>query len=214
MNQIRHRLVKIPYFGRRFFLKYFTNHEGGSQNSETLRVYTKEKFHVEVGKYSYGGCFASDFNRGGVVSIGRYCSFASQVHYFGANHPIHFASDSPYFYNQSFGFSQVSDVKRSTLLVGHDVWFGYASIITCGCVKIGNGAVIGAGAVVTSDVPPYAIVAGNPARIIRYRFDDDCITALEESKWFQLEPEELMMEYDVIDNPKEFAAHILLRGKD
>lgn len=181
MNQIRHRLVKIPYFGRRFFLKYFINCEGGSQNSETLRVYTKEMFHVEVGKYSYGGCFASD---------------------------------SPYFYNQSFGFSQVSDVKRSKLLVGHDVWFGYASIITCGCVKIGNGAVIGAGAVVTSDVPPYAIVAGNPARIIRYRFDDDCIRALEESKWFQLEPEELMLEYDVIDNPKEFAAHILLRGKD
>ena len=58
------------------------------------------------------------------------------------------------------------------LEIGHDVWMGQQAIILPGCKKIGNGAIIGGGSIVTHDVPPYAIVVGNPARVIRYRFDE------------------------------------------
>ena len=73
----------------------------------------------------------------------------------------------------------------------NDVWVGANVTIMPGCKKIGNGAIIGGGSVVTHDVPPYAIVAGNPAKILRYRFDEDIIKKLEESKWWELELDEL-----------------------
>ena len=75
--------------------------------------------------------------------------------------------------------------------VGHGVWFGADSIVLSGCKTIGNGAVIGAGSVVTHDVPPYAVVVGNPARIIRYRLTPEQIEKVEASKWWLLERNEL-----------------------
>lgn len=73
----------------------------------------------------------------------------------------------------------------------NDVWVGTNVTIMPGCNIIGNGAIIGGVSVVTHDVPPYAIVAGNPAKILRYRFDEDIIKKLEESKWWELELDEL-----------------------
>lgn len=72
---------------------------------------------------------------------------------------------------------------RGQIIIGNDVWIG-ADVIIMGGVHIGNGAVIGAGAVVAKDIPPYAIVVGNPARVIKYRFDDDTIRKLQEMKWW------------------------------
>ena len=68
-------------------------------------------------------------------------------------------------------------------IIGNDVWVGYGATILRG-VNIGNGAIIGAGAVVTKDVPPYAVVAGVPAKIIRFRFDDNKIDSLQKSNWW------------------------------
>ena len=160
-----------------------------------------------MGLYSYGSCFAEDFNVGGKVEIGRYCSFASNIHYYGANHPVEYASCSPYFYNKSFGY-QVRDVKREELQIGNDVWIGANVIITKNCCNIGNGAIIGAGSIVTKDIPEYAIVVGNPARVIRYRFDEETIALLEKSKWWEVSPDRLMEFYDVIDNPRLFAEKV------
>ena len=80
---------------------------------------------------------------------------------------------------------------QNYLNVGHGVWFGADSIVLSGCKTIGNGAVIGAGSVVTHDVPPYAVVVGNPARIIRYRLTSEQIEKVEASKWWLLEKNEL-----------------------
>ncbi len=74
--------------------------------------------------------------------------------------------------------------------IGNDVWIG-VRVIILGGVKIGNGAVIGAGSVVTRDVPPYAVVAGAPARLIRYRFEEPVIRRLEELQWWNKSEEEL-----------------------
>lgn len=137
------------------------------------------------------------------MKVGRYCSFAGDIHYFGANHPMDNVSMSPYFYEKSFG-NVVRDIKKSDLIIGHDCWIGHGVIITATCNTIGNGAVIAAGAVVTKNVSPYAIVGGNPAKIIKYRFNEKEIKCLEEAHWWDKIPSELMQGYECINRPIEF----------
>lgn len=202
-------LMKIPVIGSKVLKKLIVTKEGGYPFSSTIRDYTYEKYGVKVGMYSYGSMFSPDFNIGGLsVYIGNYCSFASNIHYYGANHPYENVSTSPFFYNKSFGYS-VKDVERYKLDIGNDVWIGYGVTITCGCQNIGNGAVIAAGAVVTKDVPPYAIVGGVPARVIKFRFDNETIEQLEKSKWYDLAPYRNMEFYDYMENPKAFASKII-----
>jgi len=145
----------------------------------------------EIGAYSYGaplllGCDGSPETR---VSIGRYCSFAHGVRILlRANHPTTSATTYPI--GRVFAQEEERDfsTSRGPVRIGHDVWVGYEALILSG-VSIGNGAVIGARAVVTRDVPPYGIVAGNPARLIRRRFDDAIIARLEATRWWDW-PEE------------------------
>lgn len=207
MKNMTMKLVELPIFGKKI-LTWITNIEGGLQESTFLRKYTRLKRNVNVGLYTYGGCFDVRFNIGGTVEIGNYCSFSTDIHYFGGNHPMDYASMSPYFYKKSFGYD-VKDIPREALCVGHDVWCGYGVKITSKCHNIGNGAVIAAGSVVTLDVPAYAVVAGSPARVIRYRFDIDTIEALEKSKWYQYSPEQLIKFYGLISKPIEFANAVL-----
>ena len=178
-----------------------------NQNSPLVREYLKTKRKVEVGEYSYGGCMQPGFNIGGEVSVGRYCSIANNVHYFGANHPLGSVSTSAYFYNKKFGLD-VKDVQRSKLIIGNDVWIGYGTLITMNCRVIGNGAVVGAGSVLTHDVPPYAVVAGNPARIIKYRFSEKERLDLEKSEWWNFSPNEVMKGYYCFDNIDAFCSEI------
>jgi len=89
------------------------------------------------------------------------------------------------------GYVKDEKIKRSYLEIGNDVWVGRNAIITPSVSRIGNGAVIGAGAVVTKDVPDYAVVVGNPAQIIKYRFSEQKIKKLLDTKWWNKSIEEL-----------------------
>ena len=100
----------------------------------------------------------------------------------------------PYFYNPALGY-KVKDVQRKGLVIGHGAWIGYNTIICPGCDSIGNGAVIGAGSILTHNVEPYSIVAGNPAKTIRMRFTEDSIKLIEELKWWDYSPKDLMNYY-------------------
>lgn len=126
--------------------------------------------------------------------IGRYCSIAAEVKFImnGGNHQVDRLSTYPF---SIFGHGweaakpEAWPMKGDTV-VGHDVWIGYGSLIMPG-VTIGNGAIIAAGSVVTRDVPGYAIVGGNPAALIRHRFDSDTIARLERIGWWNWDAEKV-----------------------
>lgn len=141
------------------------------------------------------------------ADIGSFSSLANHVAIGGGRHPIEWVGTSPVFYEgrdsvaKKFSTFQRPAPLRTT--VGSDVWIGYRAIILQG-VSIGHGAVIGAGSVVTRDVPPYAIVAGSPARLIRYRFDAPLREALLASRWWEQDDDVLARCADQIRDPKRF----------
>ena len=153
--------------------------------SMALRAMFAQRFQVEVGLYSYG-CF----DRWRVpprTRIGRYCSFAKTVRVLDANHPFEAISTHPFLYEAKFGLVAEDRINPPWLEIGDDVWIGHNAIIAPGCKAIGRGAIIGAGAVVTRDVPAYTVMAGLPAKPLRSRFDAETIAALEASRWWELD---------------------------
>lgn len=125
--------------------------------------------------------------------IGRYCSLAPGVIIGAANHPIDFLTTSTAGWQQNFlGWRNGIDgphqpvhfADRPETVVGHDVWIGQNAFIRAG-VRIGNGAVVAAGAVVVQDVPDFAIVGGVPAKLIRYRFDDETRARIRKLQWWR-----------------------------
>lgn len=171
------------------FAKIIAKCEGGEMYSKTIREIYRIHHGINVGLYSYG-CFFNDSIRPG-VSIGRYCSISHGVSIMDANHPLHHKSTHPFFYEPSYKYVKESYIQHIPIVIENDVWIGKNSIIIPSVRRIGNGVVIAAGSVVTKDVPSYAIVAGNPAKIIRFRFQQEVIDNLEKEKWWQYDIEEL-----------------------
>lgn len=136
----------------------------------------------KLGEYSYTGQFTVIMHS----EIGKFCSISWGVTIGAGEHDYSKLTTHDFLYNPVYGLSDghVSyDRFNEKMEIGNDVWIGTNSTI-CRGVKIGNGAVVGANSVVTKDVPPYAIVAGCPARIIKYRFDENIIDRLESLKWW------------------------------
>lgn len=135
-----------------------------------------------------------------VDSIGRYCSIGINVTVGLARdlHPIHWVTTHPM---AQFSGCVTHRAASTCVSIGHDVWVGRDALIMSG-VKIGTGAVVAAGAVVVKDIPPYAIVGGNPAQIIKYRFSEEMIVKLLASQWWDIH-------YDILislsmDDPERF----------
>jgi acetyltransferase-like isoleucine patch superfamily enzyme len=175
---------------RRYLLKKIVQKEDGYAYSKTARKIFKDLYGIEIGYGSYGGCFSIG-NIPPNVSFGNYCSVASQVRIFRANHPMDEFTTHPILYNPVMGYVKKDMLSRQKLEIGNDVWIGEGVIILPSVKRIGNGAVIGAGSVLTKDVEPYTIVVGNPAKAIKHRFSEEVINKLENSKWWEMEFEEL-----------------------
>lgn len=143
-------------------------------------------------------------------SIGRYCSIAPNVTIGDSNHPMDWLSTNPFQYGnshlfdvfhkgQEFDFLKFTSNRKLVTVIGHDVWIG-SNVIILQDVNIGHGAIVAAGSIVTRDVPPYAIVAGVPAKIIRYRFPDQTIEKLLTLQWWNYQADTLIgVQFDQIN---------------
>lgn len=162
--------------------------------------WTNYEHSIHLGAFSYqvsGYCFAA--------RIGRYCSFGEDIQIGRQDHPLTWASTSPAFYlhdnlfSLKGGFSGSEEyhqyhfengtapTKAQITTIGNDVWIGHGAMIKAG-VTIGDGAIVAAHAVVSKDVPPYAMVAGNPAVIKKFRLPPALISPMLRSKWWQFAP--------------------------
>jgi acetyltransferase-like isoleucine patch superfamily enzyme len=145
-----------------------------------------------IGTGSYGMPIVHDWNEGTTLVIGSYCSIADEVHIFlGGQHRIDWVSSYPF---PAF-IEEAREIEgyvgtRGDVVIGNDVWLASGCTILSG-VTIGDGAVVVARAVVSRDVAPYSIVAGNPAKHVRYRFDQEIREALLASAWWTWPESEL-----------------------
>lgn len=164
--------------------------ERGDIYSHTLRDIFRVYHEVSIGLYTHGGCFRSNaMDRH--TTIGRYCSIASGVRAMNRNHPLSFKSMHAFFFNPRLGYTEKDLLEYTPLVIGSDVWIGANALILPGVRSIGHGAVIAAGAVVPKQVPPYSVVVGNPARVVRYRFSPSLIEKLLASNWWERPIEEI-----------------------
>lgn len=164
--------------------------EGGQLFSTTLRSVLRRWYGVEVGPYTYGSLL--DPGRADRhTKIGAYVSIGPNVRRMGAAHPLSALSLHPFWYNPALGMVDAScDVDRTAIVIGDDAWIGANVTILPGCTRIGVGAVVGAGSVVTKDVPDFTIVAGNPAKTIGDRLSNAEREHLLDAQPWRLTPAE------------------------
>jgi len=147
-----------------------------------------------LGDYSYVNSNSKILN----ASIGKFCSIGMNVQIGLGKHPVNFVSTHPSFYSNNKEFVTFSDKmyfqEFENIIIENDVWIGNNAIILDG-VKIGNGSVVAAGAIVTKDVLPYSIVGGNPAKFLKYRFNEGQIEKLMHSQWWNKNMEWLEANY-------------------
>jgi virginiamycin A acetyltransferase len=179
-----------------------TRFEGGQMYSETLRAIFSKYHNIEIGKYSYGGCF-NLANIREFTKIGRYCSFAENVYIFNANHPVGYKSTHPFFYNPSLKYVETEQISRRSIEIGNDVWIGQNAIILASVTIIGDGAIIGAGTVVTKNVPDFAVVVGNPGKVVKYRFSEQTVRKLKQERWWDKDIDDLQTHLEDFVKPYE-----------
>ncbi len=156
----------------------------------TRDIFPKRK----IGDHTYGGIDLIDSGSDDDLEIGKFTSIAGDVAIICGNHNYNFVSNYPFKSIWNMFWRQLDDVDdhiyNAKTVIGNDVWIGRSAIISGG-ITIGDGAIVAANAVVTKDVPPYAIVGGNPAKILRYRFSDEIIEGLLKIKWWEWSDEKV-----------------------
>lgn len=180
-------------------------------NSLTYVRPTVKNPNIIVGEFTYFG--DTDFEShvthhydfiGDKLIIGKFCQIAAGVTFVmnGANHQLNSASTYPFYIFEGWGQTAPPDKDmplKGDTVIGNDVWIGQHATILPG-VHIDDGAIIGLNSVVGTDVPPYAVVCGNPARIIRKRFDDELIELLRSFRWWDRPIEELRTLIPLLSN--------------
>lgn len=176
------------------------------------------------GDIGYGSYIGHDAKISGC--IGKYTSIAPHVAVVSGTHPTSvFASTHPVFYSDQncvglhYGdkvkfseFRYADYEKRMAVMIGNDVWIGYRAVLLAG-VTVGDGAIVAAGAVVTKDVPPYTIVGGVPAKVIRKRFSDEMIDQLLRRKWWERTEDWIVKHYEDFGNV-ELLSESLIRENE
>ncbi len=172
-------------------------HRTASVRASTFGRYCEVGARTKVAESSFGD-YAYVVNDSDIIytDVGKFCSIAAHTRINPGNHPLERVALSHFTYRSSaydMGPDDAAffDWRRSfRCVMGNDVWIGHGAVVLPG-VKLGNGAAVGAGAIVTKDVPPFAIVVGNPGKVLRYRFAPEIIAALERIAWWDWSHEQL-----------------------
>lgn len=156
-----------------------------------------------IGSHSYINSGARILN----TEIGKFCSVGPGVKIVLGNHPVNMVSTHPAFYADNKPFKTYADAhyfeEYSRVIIGNDVWIG-EDVMIPGGVRIGDGAVIMSRAVVTRDVEPYAIVGGVPARLVKWRFDEQTRELIRNSAWWNRSEDWLRLNFRKFHDPEEF----------
>lgn len=168
--------------------------------TEATNCYNIRK--VFVGKGTYGNLDIRHFgNKNEKLIIGNYCSIGPEcVFLLGGEHD--YKKNSTYPFRVMYGLSENESITRGPIVIEDDVWIGFRCIIMSG-VTIGRGAVLAAGSVITKDVPPYAIVGGVPAKLIKYRFSLQQIDKIKNFDFSKLNKEIIMNNIDKLEESVE-----------
>lgn len=157
----------------------------------------------DIGRYSWGHLTVSSRGPGTTLSVGQFCSFAAGTHIvLGGEHRADFVSTYRFpayapFNETHRHLADATSVTKGGVVIGNDVWLGHQTLVLSG-VTIGDGAIIGAGSVVRHDIPPYAIVAGNPARVAGFRFPPEQVEALLRIRWWDWPLERISRHLDTL----------------
>jgi virginiamycin A acetyltransferase len=190
-------LVRLLYsinnhFTRKALGKWMIKRKGytGGFYSKTLHKLFLKYHGVKVGMYSRGA-FWSNLPPG--TTVGNFSSLSKGLLVINGSHPVRHKSTHAFFFNPDLGYvDRLLIERRKQLDIGHDVYIGLNVTIMPNVTSIGTGAVVAACSVLTRDVPPYAIVGGNPAKLIKYRFSEETIQKLLASKWWEKNIEEIL----------------------
>ncbi len=197
-------LMKIKRL-RRLAFKKVCQIEGGIVYSTTARTYLYEFERITIGAYSYGDCLFPGRLPSG-TKIGNYCSIANGLRIFRRNHPIDRVSQHALFYNAILGqvkTDTISSNEDNPISIGHDVWIGQNTIITPSCKRIGNGAIVASGALVSKDIPDFSVVGGFPAKHMKRRFDESMRFAINKMNWWLKPIDTLMKRSHYFTNPAD-----------
>lgn len=188
---------------RRFIRDIVLRLEGGGHYSRTIRRIFSVYHQVDIGMYTNGPCYClGQFPPG--TKIGRYSGTYPTARAFSANHPMARKATHAFFFNPVLGYAKSdSDITRTNLTIGNDVCVYHNAVILPSVNRIGDGVVIGAGAVVTKDVPDFAVVVGNPAKVMKYRFSRETQLKIKASQWWNKDIEELRENLNEFSHPVE-----------
>lgn len=183
---LKRMVTKTFLFNKAYAFIYRRKWRKKNQSNFTSPVSFPPLGLVEIGKGTYGNINVLYTPQEAKLVIGNYCSIADSVTFLlSLDHPLNHISTYPF---KSMAYGCPEAISKGNIIIGDDVWIGYGAVILSG-VKIGQGAVVAAGTVVTKDIPPYAVVAGVPARIVRYRFNSEVIRELVKVDWSNVEME-------------------------
>ena len=190
---------QVEYF--LIFCKDFDENDQLELHSLTLSE--SSRLQIEYGESTYGQIKVvnSPRNEPKILTVGKYCSIAGGVALLNRTHGVDRISTFPFDTRPVHDLGRMMDIRDAfdsflgETIIGNDVWIG-KDVNIMGGVTVGDGAIIGTGAVVTKNIPPYAVVGGIPAKILKYRFDDETIAALLRIKWWNWTEELIKNRFD------------------
>lgn len=191
-NEIKKMILRYRFGQKIDYQMPLSIHEEVNLQNVKFGKYCQVAHHAEIANSSIGDRTSiGRYTKIQAATLGKFCSISWNVTIGATSHPLDRLSTHAFSYRRQFGIvNNDIEIKKGKVIIGNDVWIGCDVVIMPG-VNVGDGAVIGAGSIVTKDVAPYSIIVGNPGKKIRNRFSKEIIECLKEIQWWNFTESEL-----------------------